>query len=449
MLAGGTATLYRNEDPIAQWTHTYNTVLTKLVIGEEIGGFGFVDMDVAAALIYNRALSATERASVGAYLRSKYLTAGGGNTPPTVTITSPANNATFTAGSAVGLAASASDTQDGTLTAALTWTSDRDGALGSGGSVTVSTLSVGTHLLTAAVTDSGGLTASATRTITVTTGNTPPTVTITSPANNATFTAGSAVGLAASASDTQDGTLTAALTWTSDRDGALGSGGSVTVSTLSVGTHLLTAAVTDSGGLTASATRTITVTTGNTPPTVTITSPANNATFTAGSAVGLAASASDTQDGTLTAALTWTSDRDGALGSGGSVTVSTLSVGTHLLTAAVTDSGGLTASATRTITITTGNTPPTVTITSPANNATFTAGSAVGLAASASDTQDGTLTAALTWTSDRDGALGSGGSVTVSTLSVGTHLLTAAVTDSGGLTASATRTITMTTARGR
>ena len=247
-------------------SHTwYNTASGSIRLGEELGGGLNLDMRVAEVVVYNRAISSIELQQIVDYFQARYALASDSNTPPTVTITSPANNATFTAGSAVGLAASASDTQDGTLTAAITWTSDRDGALGSGGSVTVSTLSVGTHLLTAAVTDSGGLTASATRTITVTAGggNTPPTVTITSPANNATFTAGSAVGLAASASDTQDGTLTAAITWTSDRDGALGSGGSVTVSTLSVGTHLLTAAVTDSGGLTASATRTITVTSGS------------------------------------------------------------------------------------------------------------------------------------------------------------------------------------------
>jgi glucose/arabinose dehydrogenase len=262
VLASGTATLYKDDSQIAQWTHTYNTVLTRLVIGEEIAGLGFVDMDVAAVLIYNRALSATERASVGAYLRSKYLTAASGNTAPSVTITAPANNATFTAGTAISLAASASDTEDGNLTSAIAWTSDRDGVLGTGGSLTVSTLSVGTHVLTAAVTDSGGLGGSALRTIIVTavSGNTAPTVTITSPANNATFTAGAAVSLQATASDTEDGTLTAALAWTSDRDGFLGTGGSVTVSTLSVGTHVLTAAVTDSGGLTGSATRTVTVT---------------------------------------------------------------------------------------------------------------------------------------------------------------------------------------------
>ena len=44
------------------------------MIGGEIKS-GFVNMDVAAVLIYNRALSATERASVESYLQTKYLQA--------------------------------------------------------------------------------------------------------------------------------------------------------------------------------------------------------------------------------------------------------------------------------------------------------------------------------------------------------------------------------------
>ena len=145
----------------------------------------------------------------------------------------------------------------------------------------------------------------------------------------------------------------------------------------------------------------------------------------------MAASASNTQDGTLTAAIAWTSDRDGALGSGGSVTVSTLSVGTHLLTAAVTDSGGLTASG-RDDHRDHGQHAADGDDHVAGEQRDVHGGERGGLAASASDTQDGTLTAAITWTSNRDGALGSGGSVTVSTLSVGTHMLTAAVTYSGG-----------------
>ena len=81
-----------------------------------------------------------------------------GNTAPTITIQSPTEGATlFTT---TNLAATASDAQDGNLTADIVWTSDVDGALTmtAGGAVD---LSLGAHTLTASITDSGGLSASA------------------------------------------------------------------------------------------------------------------------------------------------------------------------------------------------------------------------------------------------------------------------------------------------
>jgi uncharacterized protein YjiK len=90
-----------------------------------------------------------------------------GNTPPTVTITAPANGSTSTQGDAITFTGTASDAQDGDLTAALAWTSSLDGALGSGGSVTTSSLSLGDHTITASVTDGGGAPASAAISVTV------------------------------------------------------------------------------------------------------------------------------------------------------------------------------------------------------------------------------------------------------------------------------------------
>jgi hypothetical protein len=119
------------------------------------------------------------------------------------------------------------------------------------------------------------------------------------------------------------------------------------------------------------------------------------------------------------------------------VTTDALSVGTHSITASVTDSGGLTGSQQITVNITAApNTAPTVTITAPADNSSFESGTSVAFTGTATDTEDGSLTASLVWTSSADGPLGSGGSVTTDTLSVGTHSITASVTDSGGLTAS-------------
>ena len=73
VLANGQARLFKNGALIAQWNHTYDTTLAKLVIGEEIANLGFTDMEVAAVLIYDRALSELERDAVDAYLSDRYL----------------------------------------------------------------------------------------------------------------------------------------------------------------------------------------------------------------------------------------------------------------------------------------------------------------------------------------------------------------------------------------
>ncbi|MCE2881085.1 MAG: S8 family serine peptidase [Planctomycetaceae bacterium] len=89
------------------------------------------------------------------------------NTAPTVTISSPANNAGFAQGSSISFSGSASDTQDGSLTASLSWSSSLQGALGTGGSFSRSDLVLGTHTITASATDSGSLTTVATVVVTV------------------------------------------------------------------------------------------------------------------------------------------------------------------------------------------------------------------------------------------------------------------------------------------
>ncbi|MCA9260856.1 MAG: PKD domain-containing protein, partial [Planctomycetales bacterium] len=55
--------------------HEFNTSLNRIVIGQEISGLGYVDIDVAAVLVYDHALSELERLQVEAYLEDKYLTA--------------------------------------------------------------------------------------------------------------------------------------------------------------------------------------------------------------------------------------------------------------------------------------------------------------------------------------------------------------------------------------
>jgi subtilisin family serine protease len=88
------------------------------------------------------------------------LIAGGtANSPPTVTIASPADGVSFTSGTSIEFIGSASDSTDGDLTGNLVWTSNLDGQIGTGGSFPAQ-LRDGTHTIIASVTDSGSLTGS-------------------------------------------------------------------------------------------------------------------------------------------------------------------------------------------------------------------------------------------------------------------------------------------------
>ena len=251
--------------------------------------------------------------------------------------------------------------------------------------------SVGTHAITATVTDSAGLSGSDQITTTVKPVNTPPTVTITAPADSASFDEGEVITFTGTATDAEEGDLTASLSWTSSLDGAFGTGGAFS-RTLSVGLHTITATVTDSAGLSGSDQITTTVNAVNTPPTVTITAPADSASFDEGEVITFTGSASDTEDGDLTASLSWTSSLDGAIGTGGTFST-TLSVGTHAITATVTDSAGLSGSDQITLSVNAVNTPPTATISAPTDGASFDEGETITFTGTATDAQDGDLPA--------------------------------------------------------
>jgi subtilisin family serine protease len=99
------------------------------------------------------------------------------NTAPSVAISSPANGTSMPQGSSVTFSGSATDPQDGSLTAGMTWTSSLQGYLGTGASFTRADLVLGTHTITASATDSGGLSGNAAVSVTVTDPVEPPVVT--------------------------------------------------------------------------------------------------------------------------------------------------------------------------------------------------------------------------------------------------------------------------------
>ena len=269
--------------------------------------------------------------------------------------------------------------------------------------------------------------------------NTAPSVSISSPANGSSYNMLDNVSFAGTATDAEDVPLTSPIAWTSNIDGSIDSGGAFSA-TLSPGPHTITASVTDSGGMTGS--DTVSVTIQNDAPTVSIGGPASGSSFAEGTSVPFSGTASDTEDGGITANLSWTSSIDGVIGSGGSFS-STLSGGSHTITASVTDAGGTAGSDSVTVSITVANNAPTVSISSPSGGSTFNTTDSITFAGSANDVEDGNLTTDISWTSNIDGSIGSGTGFSTS-LSEGSHVITGMVTDSGSKTGTDTVSISVT-----
>src|SRR5205823_4446103 len=292
---------------------------------------------------------------------------------PVLTRTAPADGKKFAFGAPIPFVATATDSFGGDLSARILWTSDRDGAIGTGGSFNRATLSRGTHTLTASITDTAGLSASATTHVTVL-DDAPPVVTITAPTATL-FADGKPITFTATAIDTIDGDRSSTIIWTSNRDGAIGTGASFTTSSLSIGVHTITASATDLANLAGMAQITLEVR-HQAAPTVAITAPADNTEVLFAQTAAFTATASDTIDGDLASRLPWPSSRDGVLGTGATLTTSALSRGVHTITVSATDADHHTASVQLAVEII-GR--PTVIIATPATGALYKPGDAVSL----------------------------------------------------------------------
>jgi hypothetical protein len=268
--------------------------------------------------------------------------------------------------------------------------------------------------------------------------NVPPVATITSPASDLWFAQGATVTLAGTGVDQEDGTLTgSSLQWASSLDGNIGSGTSVVTSALSIGTHTITLTATDSNGAIGSYDITLSV---NAAPVALISSPIDTFTYDRGTAIQFSGSGTDPEEGQLTGSqLQWSSSLDGHLGIGASFTLSTLSIGTHIITLTVTDTHGSTNSTHVTISI---NAVPIATITSPDPDQGFIHGTPIYFTGSGLDSESGNITGyGLQWISSIDGHIGYGTSFNRSDLSYGDHLITLSATDSAGSVGHAYRTI--------
>jgi hypothetical protein len=130
----------------------------------------FVDTGLLPSTLYYYRVTAYNNAGASAYTGTMglYTTAGTvTNTAPSVTIVNPAAGASYPSGSTISFTGTATDAQDGTISSKLSWSSNIDGPLGTGASLS-RTLSAGSHQITAQVTDAGGMTGARVVSMTVT-----------------------------------------------------------------------------------------------------------------------------------------------------------------------------------------------------------------------------------------------------------------------------------------
>ena len=331
-------------------------------------------------------------------------------TPPTLTpLADETVEATGPTGAPATFAATATDAVDGTDTVVF---KEGTATVHSG-----DTFALGTHMIVASATDSGGRTSSETFAIKVQ-DTTPPLLTpVANQTDEATGPTGAAATFTATAMDIVDGT-----------DPVVFEEGTTVVhsgQTFGIGTHTISASATDAAGNTASETFTIKVQ-DTTPPVLTpVANQTDEATGPTGAAATFTATATDLVDGT-----------DPVVFEEGTTVVNsgqTFAIGTHTISASATDAAGNTASETFTIKVQ-DTTPPVLTpVANQTDEATGPTGAAATFMATATDLVDGT-----------DPVVFEEGTTVVhsgQTFAIGTHTISASATDAAGNTASETFTI--------
>ena len=177
------------------------------------------------------------------------------NTSPTVSLTSPSANASFTAPATISITANAADA-DGTVSSVAFYNGTTLLGTDATAPYTYSWTNVaaGTYSITARATDNAGATTTSSAvsvTVTGTTPNMPPTVSLTSPSANASFTAPATISITVNAADA-DGTLSSVAFYNGTT--LLGTDATAPYSyswtNVAAGTYSITARATDNAGAT-------------------------------------------------------------------------------------------------------------------------------------------------------------------------------------------------------
>ncbi|MBI2926319.1 MAG: hypothetical protein HYY24_11520 [Verrucomicrobia bacterium] len=358
-------------------------------VGEATAGpFTFSWQDVAPGS-YSLSAQATDDFGASASSPEVAVTVLPPNEPPSIRLVSPPADAVFTSPARITLEADATDA-DGTVTLVefFAGASKLGQATAPPYTFDWQDVPAGSYELTARATDNrGAQTTSAPVKIRV---NSPPTVRLTAPADKAVFAAPATVILTAEASDT-DGSIAKVEFFS----GANKLGEAMTApftfawAGVGPGSYPLAAKATDDLGATTTSTEIIIIV--NALPTVRLTSPAPDSTFTAPASITLTAEAGDL-DGqvTLVEFFAGASKIGQAVSVPFTVVWEDVPVGLYTLTARATDNlGASVLSAPVGISVNPLNHPPTVSVSKPFDNSVFLAPASFTLAATATDADAG------------------------------------------------------------
>ncbi|MEO6454389.1 MAG: Ig-like domain-containing protein, partial [Ginsengibacter sp.] len=312
---------------------------------------------------------------------------------PTVSITSPANDATFLPSSNVTINATAADT-DGTISKVEFY--EGNTLLGTDNTSPFSfvwkNVATGAHTITAnAINNNSTSTISSPVTIVVELPNIPPTINIYTPVNNTSYSPGVVnITISANATDA-DGSISKVEFY--EGNTLLGADKIIPYTfrwmNVGAGTHVITAKAFDNlSSVTLSSPVTISVKSSNSAPSVSIVSPANNTSFTAPvSSITLNATAFD-GDGSISKVEFFSGNI--LIGTDNtspySATWKNVAIGNYTITAKATDNKTLsTISSPVIISVKPFNPAPVVNITSPGNNENFKAHESIAIFATAED----------------------------------------------------------------
>ncbi|MER2998426.1 Ig-like domain-containing protein [Pontibacter populi] len=319
------------------------------------------------------------------------------NTPPTIAITTPANNATFTAPATINIAATASDNgsvakvefyngevklgEDLTSPYEFSWTN----------------VAAGNYSITAIATDDKNATTTSAKVdvLVNAVANQLPVVSISAPVNGATFTAPATVAITANATD-DDGTIVKVEFFNGETK--LGEDATSPYEfswpSVTAGNYSIIAKATDNkDAVTASDAVSFTVNAPiNTPPTVALTAPADNQSFVAPATINMAANASDNSSVTKVEFYNGESKIGEDATAPYEYSWSGVAAGTYQLTAKATDDqNAVTASAIINVTVTAAvNKLPAISISAPTDGSTFTVPATIAITATATD-EDGEI----------------------------------------------------------